>query len=154
MGLAPRAFFAALASTMMLLALSPALGSARRPAARAAATDAMVQKINQVRARYGVRPLRGSATLIGESQQYAATLMRADVLRHSSVSRAAGRSGEVLAMHLGRNPRPRSTVAKWMRSPGHRAVLLSGSMRAIGAGYAQGRFGRARAVVWVVRVAG
>jgi uncharacterized protein YkwD len=153
-GLAPRAFFAALAAVTMLLALSPALGSAHRPGARAAATDVMVQKINQVRARYGMRPLRGSATLTGESQQYAAMLMRADVLRHSSLSRAAGRSGEVLAMHFGRNPRPRSTVAKWMRSPGHRAVLLSGSMRAIGAGYAQGHFGRGRAVIWVARVAG
>jgi uncharacterized protein YkwD len=113
----------------------------------------MVQKINQVRARHGLRPLRGSASLSGSSRRYAAHLIRADVLQHSSHG-ASGRSGEVLAVQFGSSPRVGSTVARWMNSPGHRAVLLSRSMSSLGAGFAQGRFGRTRAVVWVARVAG
>jgi uncharacterized protein YkwD len=151
--LARSAFSAALASVALVLALTPALGSARRPAARAAASDAMVQKINQVRARYGLRRLRAAPSLSGSSRRYAARLMRADVLRHSSRG-ASGRSGEVLAVHFGRSPRVGSTVARWMGSPSHRAVLLSRSMGAMGAGYAQGRWGSTPAVIWVARFGG
>ena len=137
-----------------MLALVPAAGSAR-PTARAAAADTMVQKINKVRARYGLRPLRPSPSLSGTSQVFATELMRQDILRHRlrpSTSSAYGHAGEVLSLQLGRRPRPGAAVAKWMRSPSHRAVLLTRSMNEVGAGYAQGRFGRSPAVIWVAQV--
>lgn len=150
MRLARSAFSAALASMTVVLALTPTLGAASRPAARAAAADAMVKKINKVRVRHGLRPLRGSGSLSGGAQRYAAQLIRADILRHSSRG-ASGRTGEVLAVNFGRSLRVGSTVARWMASPSHRAVLLSRSMRAMGAGFAQGRWGRTPAVIWVAR---
>ena len=114
----------------------------------------MIGKINAVRARHGLRPLRASASLSGSSQAFAAHLMAANLLQHRArPSTGAGFSttGEVLAMHMGRRDRIGATVAKWMRSPGHRAVLLTQTMNQLGAGVAHGRFGRAPAVIWVVQ---
>ena len=113
----------------------------------------MVQKINEVRGQHGLRPLRSSGSLAGSSQRFAEDLMRLDVLQHRSrPSTSYPNAGEVLAMHPGSATRVGSTVGQWMRSPSHRAVLLSRSFREMGAGVARGRFGRGAAVIWVVQV--
>ena len=155
MRLARSALAAALASVLLMLAAAPAEGSHRSIRARAAAVDAMIQKINEVRASHGLRPLIPSASLESSSQRFAADLMAEDALQHRarpSTSAAYRSAGEVLAMHAGSQDRVGSTVASWMRSPSHRAVLLTQSMREIGAGVAHGRFGRSRAVIWVAQV--
>ena len=136
-----------------MLAAAPALGSARSGVSSAAAADAMVQKINQVRVQNGLRTLAPSGSLNGSSQRFAQYLMAQDALAHrASPSTSYPTAGEVLAMHPGGRGRIGATIAKWMRSPSHRAVLLSPSMREMGAGVARGRFGRSRAVIWVVQV--
>ena len=113
----------------------------------------MVDKVNQVRARNGLRGLRASGSLAGSSHRFAAHLMQVNLLAHRArPSTSYPQAGEVLAMHTGRRARVGSTVAGWMRSPSHRAVLLDSSMRDMGAGLAHGRFGRSRAVIWVVQV--
>ena len=153
MPFARSAFSAALVAGTVVLAAVPALGSGRPPAARAATADAMIQKINQVRGQHGLRPLRGSGSLAASSQRFAEHLMRQDVLQHRSrPSTSYANAGEVLSLHMGKRPQVGPTVGKWMRSPSHRSVLLSSSFRQMGAGVARGRFGRARAVIWVVQV--
>jgi uncharacterized protein YkwD len=113
----------------------------------------MVQKVNRVRARHGLRPLRPSGSLDGSSQRFAEHLMAADVLQHRArPSTSYPTAGEVLALHPGSRGRIGATVAKWMRSPSHRAVLLSRSFREMGAGVSHGRYGRSRATIWVVQV--
>jgi uncharacterized protein YkwD len=114
----------------------------------------MIGKINAVRARHGLRPLRASASLSGTSQRFAAALMAQDALAHRarpSTGAAFSTTGEVLAMHMGNRDKIGATVAKWMRSPGHRAVLLTRTMNELGAGVAHGRFGRYPAVIWVAQ---
>ena len=151
MRLARSAFSAALASLAIVLAAAPALGSGR--SATSSATDAMVQKINQVRARHGLRELSPSGSLYGSSQRFAQHLMASDRLAHRSrPSTSYETAGEVLALHMGHRSRVGSTIAKWMRSPSHRAVLLSRAMREMGAGVAYGRYGRSAATIWVVQV--
>ena len=153
MRLARTAFAAALATALALLAAAPALGSGRYVANREAVAGAMIDKVNKVRARSGLRPLRSSGSLAGSSRRFAVHLMRSDVLAHRArPSTSYPRAGEVLAMHTGRRARVGSTVSSWMRSPSHRAVLLDPSMRDMGAGLAHGRFGSSRAVIWVVQV--
>ena len=153
MRLARTAFAAALATALVTLAAAPALGSGHYIAKREAVASAMVEKVNKVRARNGLRPLRTSGSLAGSSRRFAVHLMRMDVLAHRArPSTSYPQAGEVLAMHTGGRPRVGSTVSRWMRSPGHRAVLLDSSMRDMGAGLAHGRFGGARAVIWVVQV--
>jgi uncharacterized protein YkwD len=145
---------AALATVTGMFAAGPA-ESSNRAGSRAAAADAMVQKVNQVRARNGLRPLRPSSSLSSSSRNFAVDLMRQDYLAHRARPSTAGgyrRAGEALAMHSGRADRVSATVGRWMRSPGHRAVLLARGMRELGAGVAHGRWGRSRAVVWVLQV--
>jgi len=113
----------------------------------------MIHKINAVRAENGLAPLRPSGSLDGSSQRFAEHLMRQDALQHRArPSTNYPTAGEVLAMHMGNGNRIGATIGKWMRSPSHRAVLLTRSMREMGAGVAHGRFGRSPAVIWVVQV--
>jgi uncharacterized protein YkwD len=139
----------------MVTTVAGLFGAPSQAAGNDAASSAMVDKINEVRARYGLRALRSSSSLNGSSERFAEHLMRTDVLAHRSSPSTGGgyrRSGEVLAMHTGTRNRISSTVRQWMHSPSHRAVLLSRSMRELGAGVAHGRFGGSRAVVWVAQV--
>jgi uncharacterized protein YkwD len=115
----------------------------------------MVAKVNEVRQRHGLRPLRPSGSLDGSSARYARRLMRTDTLAHRARPSVAGhyrRAGEVLAYRSGSGPGISWTIRAWMRSSTHRSVLLASSMRDMGAGLARGRFRGRRAVVWVLQV--
>jgi uncharacterized protein YkwD len=136
---------------LLVLAL-PAPASAKR--VRAAAASSMIGKINQVRARNGLRPLRVSSSLIGSSSRFSSWLLGRGVLAHRSRVSAGGhfrRLGEALAMYGGRGIGVSSTVRLWLRSPSHRAVILTRSMNLVGVGVAQGRFRGRRATIWVVQ---
>ena len=133
----------------------PATASAKP--AQAAAANSMVAKINSVRARNGLRPLRTSPSLGGSSARFARWLMRRGVLGHGSRVRASGRFrrlGEALALHGGRRLAIRSTVRRWLRSPSHRSVLMTRTMRWVGAGVVRGRFRGRRATLWVLQTGG
>jgi len=146
---------AACVVTSAAFAVAPAAGSGAGSASakRAAAADSMVERINAVRARHGLQPLRPSGSLDSSSRRFAGDLMRQNVLAHRArPSTSYPNAGEVLALHMGANDRVEWTVRRWMRSPSHRAVLLIRSMREIGAGVAHGRFNGRRAVIWVAQV--
>jgi uncharacterized protein YkwD len=124
-------------------------------AVRAPATErALVNAVNEVRHRYGLRPLRLSGPLAHSAGRLAAALMEKDLLAHVGGVDLPGRfraRGEALAMHRGWRPRARRTVRAWMQSPAHRAVLMGG-FRHAGAGLKRGRFGGRLATVWVLHV--
>jgi uncharacterized protein YkwD len=114
----------------------------------------MVEKINKVRARNGLRPFRRSPSLTRTSSRFARWLMARDLLAHRarvSASRRFRRLGEALAMHTGRKPGVRGTLRAWLASPPHRQIVLTRSMRWAGVGLSRGRFGRRRAVIWVLQ---
>ena len=114
--------------------------------------EAMLQKINVVRAQHGVAPLHRSGSLGASAQSYSNWLIRVDYFGHLARIRAPGlfdRLGEVLEIHRGRRPRTGRTLARWLRSPGHRYVVLSRSFRYFGAGRTVGRFQGRRRTVWV-----
>jgi uncharacterized protein YkwD len=52
--------------------------------------------------------------------------------------RTRWRAGETLAWGLGAGSTPRSLVTAWMRSPGHRRILLDGGYDTAGIGVARG----------------
>jgi uncharacterized protein YkwD len=120
----------------------------------AAAPPVMVQKINKVRAKHGLRALRHAPSLTRSAGAYARVMMSRDFFGHSSHIRAPRRFrrlGEAIAFHRGRRP-PRRSLRSWLRSPGHRALLLSPSFRYIGAGVSTGRFRGRRATIRVVHL--
>jgi uncharacterized protein YkwD len=82
-------------------------------------------------------------------------MLKNDYFGHLASIRAGGNFlslGETLAWHGGWKTRIRWTVSGWMRSPPHRAVLMSPTYRFIGAGRARGNLGSRRATTWVAQV--
>jgi uncharacterized protein YkwD len=113
----------------------------------------MMDAINYVRAKAGLRPLRRSRRLVRSSASRAHYLMRQDFFEHPSYLRVPSfyRVGEVLELHGGRRPRTTRTLRLWGGSPGHRAIIMSSRYRWVGAARAVGRYRGARATIWVVR---
>jgi len=112
----------------------------------------MIRELNKIRLQHGLKPLRRSPSLHHSSSRYARQLMRTDVFAHQAHISVAGRfewAGENLELHWGWRPRPRYTVRRWMESPGHRAVILSGEWRWLGVGRSRGRFNSSTATIWV-----
>jgi uncharacterized protein YkwD len=126
------------------------------PVEATTSADPMVRKINRVRRRHGLRPLRASGSLVRSSRRFGRYLMRTDRFGHDShiwTNRRFRFKGEVLALHSGWRARRSSTVRGWMHSPSHRNVLLSGRYRMLGTAAIRGRFGGRRATIWVAQVA-
>jgi len=114
----------------------------------------MIDAINKLRDKHGLRALRHSPSLARTAKGYAGFLMRRDWLGHVYPIRASSRFnqiGEVLAMHNGRRDRIGATTRRWLHSPAHRGVILSPSFRWAGAGVRHGRFGGGRATIWVLQ---
>jgi uncharacterized protein YkwD len=130
----------------MLLPSSALAGGAEQEA---------IDALNDVRRANGLAPLRQSGSLQRSSGGYARRMLRHDFFGHGSRIDVAGgfrSAGETLAYHSGWNPQPRKTVARWMNSPGHRAVLLSPGFRWVGMGLARGRLGSGIVTMWVAHV--
>jgi uncharacterized protein YkwD len=125
------------------------------PAAAAAPAGDAVDQLNDIRRANGLAPLRQSPSLARSSTRYARHMVRTDYFGHSSriaVSSQFGRAGETLALHDGFSPQAGETIADWMTSPGHRAVLMSSRYRWVGMGLARGRIGSRLVTVWVAHV--
>jgi len=115
----------------------------------------MVQSINKVRHAYGLRSLRPAYSLFVSARVYSHRMMRSDYFGHMPripVASRWRRAGETIEWHAGWRLRPRAAVRRWMRSPSHRAVLLSRRFTRIGVGRARGRYGRKTATMWVAHV--
>jgi uncharacterized protein YkwD len=124
-------------------------------ASHAELSTAMVAKINQVRGRYGLRPLHVSPSLMRSSQRFSSDLLHANAFGHRSHVSANGRFsrlGEALAMHNGSRAGIARTVRAWLNSPPHRREVLTSSMSLVGTGMARGRWRHGRAVIWVLQV--
>jgi uncharacterized protein YkwD len=115
----------------------------------------MIAMLNRAREREGLREVKEMPALNRAARGYANRLMSVDAFFHRSPLPTPGgivRTGEVLAIHSGRNNAVRTTVRSWMRSGAHRSILLDGSMNRIGAGIAKGTFQGYAQTIWVVQV--
>lgn len=126
--------------------------------------EAMYCGINLVRRGYGLGPVRGNGPLNRSS------LWKADAVRRCGFShtpcgmsfaltfRRAGylparAFAENLAWGQGELGSPVRTLAMWLNSPRHRAVLLARRWRDLGIAFERGRmFGRDSVTLWVMQV--
>jgi uncharacterized protein YkwD len=104
--------------------------------------------VNRQRARHGVRRLRADRRLARAARRHARDMARRRYFAHQrsggpslrARTRRAGfrgrATGETIAWGCGSSGTPRATVRAWMRSPGHRAVILSGHYGRGGTGIA------------------
>ncbi|MGB2710437.1 MAG: CAP domain-containing protein, partial [Conexibacter sp.] len=105
-------------------------------------------RMNRVRRRAGLRPLRVNRCLDRGAEQHTRDMIWRRYFAHGSarggsfaqraqrfgyIPRAPGwRVGENLAWGTGSSGRARWFVRAWMHSPGHRANILSRSFRDVG----------------------
>ena len=139
----------AAAVVLSILGLTVAL-----PSASMGAASPMITKVNKVRNAHGLPALRESRSLARSSRRYAGHLMRTDRFGHAYRIHAKGfkHLGEALALRSGWRPGRSATIRGWLRSPAHRALLLSRSFRQVGAGASRGRFGGRKATIWVLHL--
>jgi uncharacterized protein YkwD len=150
-----------------LVAVAGVLGAAAGPAQ--AATPRWVnlfRAINTVRTSHGLRPIAASqrlrAAAVGHSRDmlwrgyFAHTSPTGSTLVHRVVASGFvtyGQwwAGETLAWGSGSYGTPSAVVKAWMRSPEHRAILLSPRYHLVGIGCRYGTFlGHPGAWVWTV----
>jgi uncharacterized protein YkwD len=140
------------------VALFPVPGAAAGGQTRTANSEAeaeMIAAINDVRERNRLYALRESRSLAGSARRFSHWLMKTDTFAHAGSIQASSRFsllGEALAFHSGRDFGVRRTVDQWMGSPPHRALVLSETMRWVGAGVTRGRLGARPATIWVLHL--
>ena len=123
-------------------AAAPAPASAAR-SGKASFSDAVVKQVNLERRKAGVRPLRRSTPLASVAGWHALELSGLGRLDHASADGTpmanrirrvvrARRVGETLAWLPATPAAATVAVTTWMRSPSHRASLLSPGFARIG----------------------
>ena len=139
-----------LATALLAAALA---APARAHAADPAAVETLAL-LNAARARYDAPALRPDPRLARAARRHSRDMVAHGYFAHDSRSgarfsariarvgwmrsRTRWRVGENLAWGTGRAASPRAVVAAWLRSPGHRRVLLRRSYRMVGVGVAAG----------------
>lgn len=149
------------ALTMLLAALAggPTAAEARGKARLDGTERAIVRAINHQRARYGLRRVRPSHGLARAADFHSREMLAGDYFAHASrdggsfdrrVRRfAAHRAlGETLAVVPRCGGGSAGTIVRmWMRSPPHRAILLTPRFRRIGVGKRTGSLGSGHSCV-------
>jgi uncharacterized protein YkwD len=113
----------------------------------------MLDRVNAVRAHYGLRRLHLSHSLEHSATHYSRHLLHSGSFGHSARIHASRRFrslGEILELHMGRRPAVRLTLRDWLGSSTHRSVILSRGFRFGGAGYAAGRWHGRRVTIWTM----
>ncbi|HEY7259462.1 MAG TPA: CAP domain-containing protein [Gaiellales bacterium] len=120
--------------------------------------------INRVRASYGMPSLLGAPALRTAALRHSEDMMARDYFAHTSPSGSTlasriihsgfvsghwWRGGETLAWGIGKRASAAATVAAWLKSPTHRAIMLASGFHWVGIGRNCGRFaGYTGACVW------
>ena len=136
--------------TLVACLLTPAAPAA---AARSAENQ-MLAKINSYRAKHGLPKVRRSKSLTRSAERYSWKQMRRGYFGHARRIQASSkyrRLGEILAWSSGTAARVRQTFRMWLRSSGHRAVIVDRRFRYVGAGRASGRYRGSKATIWTVQ---
>lgn len=142
---------------LVSLALTAVLTTTAAPqpahAARSIPGHGMIDAINLLRAKAGLRTLKTSPRLVRSSAARAELMMRDDFFAHPAQLRVPtfDSVGEILELHGGHRARMTHVLERWRASYGHWSVIMSSRYRQIGAARAVGRYQGARATIWVVR---
>jgi uncharacterized protein YkwD len=140
------------------------LGVASSSAATLKPRAVMLEKLNMVRAEYGLGAVRPSLLLRLTAKRHSDDMVIRDYFAHTTpggrtlydrivksgfVTGFSWEGGETLAWGTGVLAKPGSTVKAWLASPEHRAILLSATWTRIGISRACGTFlGHPGACVW------
>jgi uncharacterized protein YkwD len=139
---------------VVALALVTALAVPVAPAAAKSPTSKMIQQVNAFRKHRGLRGLHASRSLNHSASAYAHHMMRSQYFGHAATIHASHSFrtlGEIIEIHRGGAAGVSHAVHAWANSGGHRAIMLDGRFRWVGAGKATGRFHGHRMTIWVMQ---
>jgi uncharacterized protein YkwD len=147
----------ALFGTLVLVPAAPAAAAGPR---LGKVERAIVRTIDRKRAGYGLRAVHPSRPLARAADYHSADMLSANYFAHSSSNGASfytrihhfvrtGRVGEALGFVTRCHGRGAAhlVVRMWMRSPMHRAILLTRSFHRVGVALRRGRLGSRHACV-------
>lgn len=130
------------------LAATPAIGSSRpAEAATVSVQNQVIQLVNVQRAKVGCRALVLDAHLSRAAQAHSIDMAKRRYFSHTSLDgrtfaqrlRAQGYTGSLIGENIAAGyPTPKAVMDAWMKSPGHKANILSCRYKAIGVGSAVG----------------
>src|SRR3954463_4616219 len=115
----------------------------------------LLRLIDGARRSHGLPALRDSRPLCRSARRYSRYMLAHDYFGHLSTIRAGGHfslKGEALAGYSGWRLRPRHVLRLWLKSPPHRALVLSRRMRFAGVGAKRGRLNGSRMTVWTLHL--
>ena len=138
---------------LALIVVACAMAISAPAASAGSAESAMLKKVNHFRRAHGLRAVRVSGSLMGSASSYAHHLMASGYFGHANrihASRRFRRLGEILEIQRGLRAHVRWAFHSWLRSPGHRAIIMDGSFNFAGAGRAAGRFHGRKSTIWVM----
>lgn len=99
----------------------------------------VISRLNAIRAQHGVRRLLAARGLARAADAQSSAMARTGAFSHGAMSARVRRYvraraiGETIAwVPASQGSSAAAVVGAWMRSPGHRATLLSGTFRRIG----------------------
>ena len=140
------------------------LGTGTSHAATVRPRRVLLDKLNAVRAGYGLRAVRPVPVVRLAAHRHSDDMILRDYFAHTSPSGStlydrivrsgfvngyAWSAGETLAWGTGTLSKPGYVVRGWLASPEHRPIVLSSTWRWIGISRACGRFlGHIGACVW------
>jgi uncharacterized protein YkwD len=131
------------ASVLIVVLTAPAVARA----------DAVIDAVNDERARHELPNLIVSKRLERSSTALARQLMREQRFDHDPIRPPGfGLFGEALLLDFTERARAATAVEAWMDSPEHRVVLLTRRMRYAGAGVSRGDFEGEPATLRVLQV--
>jgi uncharacterized protein YkwD len=106
--------------------------------------------LNQIRTSHGLSPLTASGPLRSAARAHSADMLQQGYFDHDSPGEAwdarighylrSPLLGENLAMGTGSSGSAAGIVSQWMRSPPHRAIILTAGLHRVGVGLAVGTF--------------
>jgi len=124
----------------------------------------LLREINRARAAHGVKRLMGSSTLRAAALRHSQDMLARSYFAHTSPSGStvthriehsgfvygySWTAGETIAWGSGSHAAASATITAWLKSPPHRAILLSRGFHWVGIGRNCGRFiGHPDACVW------
>ena len=136
-------------AVLLAVAIAPEAALAAGP------EQQMLQSLNQVRAKRGLPALTESTRLRHTARDHCRRMLRFDFFGHLRRIRGPGGYrllGEVVAWRRGRRPGISSALRAWLRSPGHRRVILNRRFRLAGAAMVRGGLGSQKVVVWTMQL--
>jgi len=135
-----RLFTTALVALALVLPAAAAAGLTR-------SEQALLRRVNDVRAHYGLRTLRPDVHLERAARAHSAEMLTSGVFTHGDFGGrmrqfdvVASLAGENIAWGTGSQGSAAGVISMWLASPGHRANLLNPSYRRIGVASLLGSF--------------